>query len=212
LVKPDAKAQSIDIVFENCEVYSGVVDQDVSITVRGVEPMDILENCDHKIYRTSADELIIRIRPHMKELIDRVLQHCDITWAYVKFSDGVEIAFCAPWEDVQKDKNTYETHHFEPDGTLIATVKKGNKDMKNYVCPFCGKSYDSKDEFAACVARCHANDQSAKEEAENARRNAEFNAVCDAYKQADKMRGEFEKKYHAKIMCGGIADLLRLFV
>lgn len=208
--KTNVKAQSIDIVFENCEVITCAPGDEVSVTVRSVEPLDILENPDHKIYRSSVDELVVRIRPHMKELIDRVMQYSDITWAYVKFSDGMEIAFCAPWEDTQKESNTYETHHFEPDGTLLVTIKKGSNDMKKYVCPFCGKEYDSTDEFAACVARCHANDQSSKAEAAAAQRNADFNAVCDAYKQADKLRDEFEKKYHAKVMCG-VADFLRLF-
>lgn len=205
------KPKFIEVVFENCEVFGGSADRDVSVSVRGLLPVDVLENCEQKIYRMSAEEMIIRIRPHMVDLVERVNLYHDITWVYVKFSDGVEIAFSAPWSDLDANDNTYETHYEEPDGTIVIRIVKGEKEMKKYTCPYCGKEYDNLDAFASCVACCHGKDKSSKEEAEAAERNKEFNAVCDAYKHADSLRQAFEEKYHAKILSGGIAELLRMF-
>lgn len=212
------KAVKIEIVFENCEVYEGTAPQQINVKVRGIETKDVLENCDGKIIRVDVDAITIRISPELTELRKRVMLN-DITWAYVTYDDGSELAFCVPWEDLDAFENTYQQYHYESNGTLVieidknfakqATEEGNDKPMGKYTCPFCGKEYEDVNAFADCVTQCRQNNKKALEAAESEMRTKELNQLNAAFKEANELRRKYEKKYNTRLLPTNMfADLI----
>lgn len=114
----------VEVIFENCEVYENIAENDILFYPGLESPREKIPSLGDSCIRYDARLILLVIDKRRKDLIDRIIRCRDITWVYLTYDDGSELAFAAPWDDQQAERNTYEKHDLLSDGTLIVTISK----------------------------------------------------------------------------------------
>lgn len=126
----NARLESIEIVFENCEVIA-VNNSDVEdlhlIWDKGDLQKDSSSNKLNKVFY--LDSAIIKIKNSgnleyewagcLNTFFKRILAYNDITQLYLKYEDGSEDAFYVQWPDTDEEENSKQQVVLQDDGLLI---------------------------------------------------------------------------------------------
>ena len=184
--------RTIDLVFENCEVYRGFEGNDITIKYGYLKKLESYPSDSENLTRAYVDKIEIIVKPHMHELMERIMLYHDIT--AVCIMDGKdEIHITVPWNDEHRESNAYQKENYLIDESLKVTIMEEEKVI--YCCPFCKKNYEDVNDFANCVTSCKKKADEAKKTVDDEKRNEALRGVVAAYNKYVSLQNDYITKY-----------------
>jgi len=119
---------SVDIVFENCEIYTVPI-ENINFSI------ELSDICNYNSYKRCAEEvrLIIKssdnITPrfswsYITPFYKRITQYNDITSVCLKYDDGSELDIYVPWNFEDESINSFQKPTFNTDGYLVIDIRE----------------------------------------------------------------------------------------